>query len=84
MREVVGLAQTASLKNYLPIAHNSQKKDSLKAVFFRESAGASILSRYAQTIKELCSFVNLHSHDTHRNYIVYTFVDLFIAQIGYE
>jgi len=48
-----------------------QKKQQTKvccSLKFGESAGALILSCYAQIIKELCAFVNLHSHDTHCAY----------------
>ena len=47
------------------------KRQSLKlcrSTFEGESAGASKLFYYAQIIKELCEFVNLHSHDTHCAY----------------
>ena len=46
----------------------TEKRQPEKQSFFRESARASMLFHYSQIIKELCSFVNLHSHDTHRDY----------------
>lgn len=44
---------------------DSRKKEAKALLYFRESAGASMLFHYSQIIKELCAFVNLHSHDTH-------------------
>lgn len=46
-----------------------QKKESITRLLQRgESAVALMFSRYAQIIKELCLFCNLHSQDTHRSY----------------